>query len=146
MFMTAWKTLFKEETILKAFEATGFLPLKPEVILKRINQPVQSGQSSNSNSSVLSASNWQKTKSLLGEVVTDKSDPWAQKLSQAFHRISVQKSLLTHKTQGLRQTLNNEKLCRKRGKALLLELTEEYYGGAVFWSPRKIKEAHDWQL
>jgi hypothetical protein len=75
MFMTAWKTLFKEETILKAFEATGFLPLKPEVILKRINQPVQSGQSSNSNSSVLSASNWQKTKSLLGEVVTDKSDP-----------------------------------------------------------------------
>jgi hypothetical protein len=57
MFMAAWEALFKEETILKAFEATGVLPLKPEVILKRFNtrQPTQ-GSLSNSDSLALSAS------------------------------------------------------------------------------------------
>jgi hypothetical protein len=39
MFMAAWEALFKEETILKAFEVTGLLPLNSEVILKRFNQP-----------------------------------------------------------------------------------------------------------
>jgi hypothetical protein len=37
MFMAAWEASFKKETILKAFEATGLSPLKPEVILKRFN-------------------------------------------------------------------------------------------------------------
>jgi hypothetical protein len=116
------------------------------VILRRFNQLAQSGQSSDSDSSALSASNWRKTESLLREVVTDRGDPRAQKLSRAFHRISVQKSLLTHEAQGLRQALNNERLRRKRGKALPLEQPEEYHGGAVFWSPRKVKEARDRQV
>jgi len=146
MFMAAWEASFKEETILKAFKATGLSPLEPEVILRRFNQPAQSGQSSDSDSSALSASNWRKTERLLREVVTDRGDPRAQKLSRAFHRISVQKSLLTHEAQGLRQALNNERLRRKRGKALPLEQPEEYHGGAVFWSPRKVKEARDRQL
>jgi hypothetical protein len=146
MFMAAWEASFKEETILKAFEATGLSPLEPEVILKRFNQLTQSGQSSDSNSSALSASDWQKTESLLCQVVIDRSNPWAQKLSQAFHQISVQKSLLTYKAQGLRQALNNERLRRQRGKALPLEPAEEYHSGAVFWSQRKVKEACDCQL
>jgi predicted component of type VI protein secretion system len=100
---------FKKDTILKAFEATGLSPLQPEVILKRFDQPPQSGQSSDSDSSALSASNWRKIERLLREIVTDRSDPRAQKLSQAFHQISVQKSLLTHEAQGLRQALINER-------------------------------------
>jgi hypothetical protein len=57
----------------------------------------------------------------------------------------VQKSLLEHKAQGFRQALTNLRLRRKRGKALPLEQPEEYHGGAVFWSPRKVKEASDCQ-
>jgi hypothetical protein len=57
MFMAAWEASFKEETKLKTFEATGLSPLEPEVILKRFNQPTQSDQSSNSDSSALSTSN-----------------------------------------------------------------------------------------
>jgi hypothetical protein len=66
MFMAAWEALFKEETILKAFEATGVSPLKPEVILKRFNtrQPTQ-GSSSDSDSSALSASDWRKIRQLI---------------------------------------------------------------------------------
>ncbi|KAI2475306.1 hypothetical protein Ptr902_13288 [Pyrenophora tritici-repentis] len=44
------------------------------------------------------------------------------------------------------QALINERQRRKRGKALPLEAGEDYHGGAVFWSPRKVKEARDRQL
>jgi hypothetical protein len=57
MFMAAWEASFKEKTKLKTFEATGLSPLEPEVILKCFNQPTQSGQSSDSDSSALSTSN-----------------------------------------------------------------------------------------
>jgi hypothetical protein len=81
MFLAAWESSFKEETILKAFEATSLSPFNPEVILKRFNRQPQSGASSDSDSSALSASNWRKTKSLLRQVVKDRRDPRAQKLS-----------------------------------------------------------------
>jgi hypothetical protein len=143
MFMAAWEASFKKETILKAFEATGLSPLNPEVILKRFNQPAQSGQLSDSDSSALSASDWRKTERLLRQVVGDRSDPRAQKLSRAFHSISVQKSLLTHEAQGLMQALVNERQRRKRGKALPLEAEEDYHSRAKFWSPRKVNKARD---
>jgi hypothetical protein len=57
--------------------------------------------------------------------------------------ISVQKTLLEQETKGLKEALINERLRTKRGKALPLEVPEEYHGGAVFWSPSKVKEAHD---
>jgi hypothetical protein len=143
MFIAAWEALFKGATILKAFEATGLSPSNPEVILKRFHQPAQSGSSDNSDSSALSASNWRKTESLLRQVVADRSDPRAQKLSQAFHQISVQKSLLADEVQGLRQALIKERTRRKRGKALPLHTAEEYHSGAVFYSPGKVKDARD---
>jgi hypothetical protein len=46
----------------------------------------------------------------------------------------------------LKEALINERQRRKRGRALPLEAEEEYHGGAVFWSPRKVKEARDRQL
>ncbi|KAF2848735.1 hypothetical protein T440DRAFT_400384, partial [Plenodomus tracheiphilus IPT5] len=67
------------------------------------------------------------------------------KLSQAFHLISVQKTLLEHEVQGLREALINERLRRKQGKALPLQEPEDYHGGAMFYSPRKVKEARERQ-
>jgi hypothetical protein len=43
----------------------------------------------------------------------------------------------------LKEALINEKQRRKRGKALPLEAAEEYYGGAVFWSPSRVDKARD---
>ncbi|KAF2818192.1 hypothetical protein CC86DRAFT_337456, partial [Ophiobolus disseminans] len=99
---------FKKETILKVFEATGVSPLNPEVILKRFNnQPIQDS------------------------LIKARGDPRAQKLSQAFHSISVQKTLFEQEAQGLKEALIHERLRRKRGKPLPLGEPEEYYGGAV---------------
>ena len=142
LFYRAWQASFKEATILKAFEVTGLVPFNPEVILQRfaISTPL-----SDSESSALSASNWRKTEGLLRQVVKDRGDKRAQKLSQAFHRISTRKSLLEDEVKGLREALINERTRRKRGKPLLLQEPEEYHGGAVLWSPSKVKEARDRQ-
>jgi hypothetical protein len=145
LFLSAWETAFKEETILKAFEATGISPVNPQVILQRFTYRQVLSSSSDTESSELSASNWRKTESLLRDVVTDRRDPRAQKLSRAYHSISVQKTLLEHEARGLREALIHERLRRKRGKVPPLEADEDYHGGAVFWSPRKVKEARDRQ-
>lgn len=141
LFYQAWRASFKETTIKKAFEATGLSPFNPEVILQRFDDNLI--LLSDSESSVLSASNWRKTERPLREVVKDRGDRRAQKLSQAFHQISASKTLLEHEVKGLREALTNERLRRKRGKPLPLQEAEEYQGGAVFWSPRKVKEARD---
>jgi hypothetical protein len=43
----------------------------------------------------------------------------------------------------LKEALINKRQYRKQGKALPLEVEEEYYSRAVFWSLRKVKEARD---
>ena len=133
LFIAAWEASFKEATILKAFEATGLSPFNSEVILKRFNLTQATEASSDSDSSALSASNWRKTETLLRQVVKDRGDPRAQKLSRAFHSISVQKTLLEEEAQGLKEALINERLRRKRGKALnlrrLRSTTVELYSG-----------------
>jgi hypothetical protein len=146
MFMAAWEASFKKATILKAFEATGLSPLNPEVILNRFNQPAQSGQLSDSDSSALSASDWRKIRQLVDRAVADRDQQKILKLNRTIHQLSIRSVLAEHEIKRLKEALINEKKRRKRGKALPLEAEEEYHGGAVFWSPRKVKEARDRQL
>ncbi|KAI1522067.1 hypothetical protein PtrSN001C_011989, partial [Pyrenophora tritici-repentis] len=42
---------------------------------------------------------------------------------------------------GLEEALQHKKKHKKKGKALDLQQRQEYHGGSVFWSPRKIREA-----
>jgi hypothetical protein len=81
MFLAAWETSFKEETILKAFEATGLSPLNPEVILKRFKRQPISGASSNSDSSALSASDWRKIRQLVNHAVASRDQRKILKLN-----------------------------------------------------------------
>jgi hypothetical protein len=85
MFMAAWEALFKKDTILKAFEATGLSLFKPEVILKRFNQLAQSGYLSDSDSSALSASDWRKIRRLVDHAVADRDQKKISKLNQTIH-------------------------------------------------------------
>jgi hypothetical protein len=144
MFIAACEASFKKDTILKAFEATGLSPLEPEVILKQFNQPAQLGQSSDSDSSALSASDWRKIRQLVGDAVADRDQRKISKLNQTIHRLSIRSTLAEHENTRLKKALINERKRRKQGKALPLEAAEEYHGGAVFWSPRKVKDARDW--
>ncbi|KAF2825338.1 hypothetical protein CC86DRAFT_352726 [Ophiobolus disseminans] len=115
------------------------------MILKRFNQPAQSGQSSDRDSSALSASDWRKIRLLANCAVVDRDQRKISKLNQTIHQLSIRSVLAEHENVRLKEALINERQHRKRGKALPLEAEEEYHGGALFWSPRKVKEARDRQ-
>jgi hypothetical protein len=146
LFWGAWVNTMRQSLILRAFEATGISPLDPTTILKRFDQaepPEQ--QSRESSTSVLSASDWRKIDRLLRAVVDTGGDNKAKKLSRTVHHISIQKQLLEHENQGLREALVIQKKRSKRGRPLPLDQPDEYHGGAVFWSPHSVQRARDRQ-
>ncbi|KAF2832523.1 hypothetical protein CC86DRAFT_275840, partial [Ophiobolus disseminans] len=60
---------------------------------------------------------------------------------QAFHQLHVQNQLLQDENSGLELALEARKKRKYRKKPLDLQQRKEYHGGAVFWSPRKLREA-----
>jgi hypothetical protein len=97
--------------------------------------------SSNNKFSILSTSDWRKIECLLRQIVVNQGNKQVKRLSQVVYSNSVQNALLKDEVKGLRKALINEKTRRKQGKPLLLEEPGEYHGEAVFWSPRKMKNA-----
>jgi hypothetical protein len=64
-----------------------------------------------------------------------------KRLSCTLHHLKVQNELLNHENNGLREALSAKKRHKKKGKVLDLQQRQEYHGGAVFWSPGKVREA-----
>ncbi|KAF7579400.1 TolA, Membrane protein involved in colicin uptake [Pyrenophora tritici-repentis] len=133
LFWRAWQASFKQSTILKAFEATD-----PNVILRRFASTPEAERSS---SSGLSDHDWRKLDRLVRAAVNDSHQYEARKLRSSVHHLSVQYKLLQHENEGLKEALQHKKKHKKKGKALDLQQRQEYHGGSVFWSPRKIREA-----
>jgi hypothetical protein len=65
----------------------------------------------------------------------------ARQMSHAISALVAENALLHQENSGLKETIANEKKRRQRGKPLLLQPPENYDGGAIFWSPQKVKEA-----
>ncbi|KAF2843924.1 hypothetical protein T440DRAFT_87008 [Plenodomus tracheiphilus IPT5] len=138
LFWDAWVSSFKENSILKAFETTGIWPPNADVILDRFRKtPDRSGSSSRRGS----PSHWLQTERLLRSVARDHRSDEAKRLSLELHHLSVENELLHHENEGLREALTVKKRHQKKSKPLNLQQRQEYHGGAVFWSPRKVREA-----
>jgi hypothetical protein len=138
LFWSAWISSFTESLILKAFEATGIWPIDANVILRRFASTPEAERSS---SSALSDSDWRKLDRLVRVAVKDSHQSEARKLRSSVHHLSIQNKLLKHENEGLRKALQHKQKHKKKSKALDLQQRQEYYGGAVFWSPRKLREA-----
>jgi hypothetical protein len=141
LFWTAWSKAFKPQTIKKAFEATGIYPPNADVILQKYNK--EAYNSDESSSSCLSGDDWIKLESIIRRTVKDQHDKDVKKLRRSLHHISAQASLLAGEVRGLRAALNIRKRQEKKSYTLQLNKPHEYYGGAVFWSPRKVRQARD---
>jgi hypothetical protein len=70
-----------------------------------------------------------------------KSSSELGKVSSRIHHLANQNKLLSNENEGLRMALSAKKKHNKKGKVLDLQQREEYHGRAVFWSPRKMREA-----
>jgi hypothetical protein len=65
-----------------------------------------------------------------------------KKIRRSLHHISAQNSILRAENRGLRETLFIKKKCEKKSYTLQLNNSNEYHGGAVFCSPKKIRQLH----
>ncbi|KAF1971711.1 hypothetical protein BU23DRAFT_470053 [Bimuria novae-zelandiae CBS 107.79] len=75
--------------------------------------------------------------------VANKAKVEAKQLLQSIHSLQVNNELLRHENLGLRQALYTKKKCETKRTTLDLQQDEEGFGGAVFWSPRKLREARE---
>ena len=146
LFWKAWISTFTQGLILKSFEATGIAPLQPNVILHRFAEPSpQASDASGSSSSTYSGKDWLKIETLLRKVAKDESSKELRKISRSLHHISVQNQLLHHEIAGLKEVLKTQKKHKKKSKPLDFQEPEEYHGGAVFYSPRRIDKARQYE-
>ena len=136
---------FKKNTIQKSFTATGIWPPDPTPILKRFSRDTPELSSSDeSSTSVLSGSDWLKIKSLIRQTTRDKRSKEVKKLNRSLHHISTQNELLRHEIKGLKNALVTKKKQNKQSHPLDLQNNQDnYHRGAVFWSPRKLRQAKE---
>ncbi|KAH4206555.1 hypothetical protein HBI95_117190 [Parastagonospora nodorum] len=134
----AWSSSFKENTILKAFEATGIWLTNPRVILDRFRTTPNEDPSEPSR---LFPSDWNQLQRLVRDAAKDRAQDGVRKLSVPLHHLQVQNELLRHENEQLRTALLHKQKHKRKSKALNLQQRQEYHSSAVFWSPRKFREA-----
>jgi hypothetical protein len=123
-------------------ESTLLSDTNAEVILKRFTYSTPETQDSReSSTSVYSGKDWLKMKTLINSVVPDPSDKRVQKIHRSLHHMAVKDNLQKTEIEGLRKAVIASKKQKKKSKTLDLQQRKEYHGGAVFWSPTKIREA-----
>ncbi|KNG45922.1 pogo transposable [Stemphylium lycopersici] len=138
----AWCASFREESIKKAFKVTGIHPPDPQPVLKKFQSSTPELSSSDESlSSVLSGEDWRKIRALITETTQDRDSKGVKKLQRSLHHIATQNDLLRHEIQGLRASLAIKKRHKKKSFTLQDHIQEEYHGGAVFWSPKRVQEA-----
>ncbi|KAI1509687.1 hypothetical protein KJE20_00867 [Pyrenophora tritici-repentis] len=126
---------------MKSFEATGIHPPNAEVILRRFRKEASS--SDESSTSVLSAEDWLKIKTLISHQVRDKDAKDTKKIYRSLHHISAQLSILSSENRDLKEALLVKKRHRKKSYTLNVNNNHKYYGGALLWSPHKVHRAQD---
>jgi hypothetical protein len=137
VFWQAWISSFTESLILKSFEATGIWPMDPNVVLKRFIHTPSPDRSSPSH---LSDNDWIHMERLVRSAVKDVHQEESKKLSLSLHHLSTENQVLHYENQGLREALLIKKKHKSKGKVLDLQQRQEYHGGGVLYSPRKVKE------
>jgi transposase len=141
LFWPAWRTTMRPELIQRSFEATGVWPMDAEVILKRFTATISGQDEDTELQEVGDGDSWNDIRKILDAAVADKANAEAKRLSSTLHSLQVQNELLHHENEGLRAAITTKRRHQKKSKLLDLQQREEYHGGAVLWSPRKIREA-----
>jgi hypothetical protein len=84
---------------------------------------------------------WQRLERLIRSAVRDADSEKSQELRVKVHQLQTQNELLKYDNSGLVEALKDKKHHKKRGKQLDLRTDEQYQGGAIFWSPQKVRDA-----
>jgi hypothetical protein len=129
LFWIAWTSCFKEELILKSFEATEIWPMDADVILKCFTHESSDGEEEVEN---YEEYGWQHMERLLKAAVQGTTPRAAKKLSLSLHHLQVRNKLLKVENKGLREAFEAKKKHVRHGKLLDLQQREEYHNRAIF--------------
>ncbi|KAG9191048.1 hypothetical protein G6011_09136 [Alternaria panax] len=115
-------------------------PLDVYVVLQKF---AKEASDSDSSDSVLSGSDWLKLKSIVRREVKDQGSKDVKKLQRSLCHISAQNQILHDEVQGLRRALSIKENRPKTSYTLQLDEDNEYNGGAIVWSPKRMQQARD---
>jgi hypothetical protein len=139
LFWNAWRASFRKELVLKSFSATGIWPMDRDAVLKRF--VTEAAENSPPSTPPIRDNNWRDMQRLVRSTVADPNAHDARELSSKVHHLQTRNELLNVENEGLKQALVVHKKHKKKGKQLDLQQRKEFHSRAVFWSPRKIREA-----
>jgi hypothetical protein len=126
---------------LKSFESTGIWLMEKDIILKRFCSRTPDEADQPKSSPVLADKDWRRMRTLVEDVVREGEEKSAKKITHSLCHLQVQNDLLLHENKGLHMALTTKKKHKKKGKTLDLQQRQEFHGGAIFWSPRKVNKA-----
>jgi hypothetical protein len=86
-------------------------------------------------------SSWRELHHLLYDAVEGGGEKLAEAISVALHSLQVLNELLYHKNKGLRTSLSTKKKPKKKSNTMDFQQCKEFQSSAVFWLPRKVREA-----
>lgn len=112
-----------------------------EVVLKRFNNTTSTQDEASELGQYGDGDSWRELRKIFDAAVANKAQVEAQRLKASLHSLQVQNELLHHENDGLTEALNTKKKRKKKSNTMELQQRKEYHGGAVFWSPRKLREA-----
>jgi hypothetical protein len=137
-FWPAWSSTMTPELILKSFQATGVWPMDADAVLKRFNnypqrqdEDAEIGEHGNGDS-------WPELHKIFNAAVADKARIEAKRLSQSLHSLQVNNELLRAQNKELEHELNVIKKRPTQRTTLTTQDGDDWHGGAVFYSPRKL--------
>jgi hypothetical protein len=134
LFWDAWVESMTEKNTRKSFKATGIWPMNREPVMKRFPPKKLDKLPNNKPTGA-----WRRNKQVMDRE-SNKLVNQAKDVSQLLHHLTVQNELVTQENNALRQALHGKKN-HKKGKTLDLIQAQEETGGAIFYSPRKVKES-----
>ncbi|KAF1922314.1 uncharacterized protein M421DRAFT_10665 [Didymella exigua CBS 183.55] len=121
-FWPAWSATMTSELILKSFQATGVWPMDADAVLKRFNNhPPQQDEDAEIGEHG-DGDSWPELRKIFDAAVADKARIEAKRLSRSLHslQLNVIKKRPTQRT------------------TLTTQDGDDWHGGAVFYSPRKL--------
>ncbi|KAF1354354.1 hypothetical protein EJ07DRAFT_158511 [Lizonia empirigonia] len=156
LFKPAWEASFTKEHILKAFEATGVNPLNPDTQSWQQTNQIKSSPANGPTvvlekfrtstleptgaMSPLSDVNRTSIRHLVDAPI-DPQAPGAEVIKSMILHLHASKELLRHENEGLRESAKPHSKRHKHNGPLDLQQRKEYEAEAMYYSPRKIREA-----
>ncbi len=129
------------DLILKSFQATGVWPMDADPVLQCFNNHPQQQDDEPGIREQGDGDTWPQLRKIFDAAVADKAKFEAKRLSQGLHSLQVNNELLRLQNAELRAELNLMRKRPSKSTTLTTQEGDDWHGGAVFYSPRKLASA-----